>query len=125
MRSPDRVIQGDYLHRWHLIPKNRFLNLYLHNFNRPDASTHAHAHDHPWWSVTLVLKGWYVEEQRSGDRKRICPFLLRFRPAMLAHRVSAVSPEGCWTLFITGRKRREWGFWVGEKWVSHEDYRAR
>ena len=123
MRTPDRVIQGDYLHRWHLVPKNRFLNVYLHRFKNPDASPHTH--DHPWWSITLVLKGWYVEEQHCGYKKRIRLFFLRFRPATLAHRVADVSPEGCWTLFVTGRKRRDWGFWVGETWVSHEEYLAR
>ena len=120
MKTPDQVIQGEYLHRWHIIPKNRFLNMYLHRFNQPDASPHTH--DHPWWSLTLVLKGWYVEEVRGGYEKQIRPLRLRFRSAKLAHRVAAVSPQGCWTLFVMGRKKRDWGFLVGEDWVSHEDY---
>ena len=33
-----------YLHRWYVIPRNRFLNLYLHKFLRDDEDRALHDH---------------------------------------------------------------------------------
>lgn len=37
----------------------RFVAVRLHIFNRGDESPHLH--DHPWWNVSIVLNGEYVE----------------------------------------------------------------
>jgi hypothetical protein len=66
--KPSRVITLDgvnggerrpYLTRWHLIPRNRWLNLYLHKFVHGDDERALH--DHPWASASLILEGRYIE----------------------------------------------------------------
>lgn len=73
MRPPDFVI-GDasnpYLYRWHLLPKNRWLNVYLHRFLRDDDDRALH--DHPWPFVSVVLNGTYREILRDDMRCRRC-----------------------------------------------------
>lgn len=67
-------------------------------------------HDHAWWYLSLVFAGDYLEW--SGDkvahRKR---WSLKFYPAEHKHRVR-VPVYGAWTLLITGRPTRKWGFWL-------------
>ena len=58
-RQPDRVINSSYLHRWHILPRNRWCNIYLHRFVGDDDDRALH--DHPWWSVSFLLKGAMLE----------------------------------------------------------------
>lgn len=66
--KPSKVITLDgidggerrpYLTRWHLIPRNRWFNLYLHKFVHGDDERALH--DHPWPSASLLLEGRYIE----------------------------------------------------------------
>lgn len=129
---PHQVIGDDpadpYLLRWYVIPRNPLINVYLHKFMRDDIDTALH--DHPWWFVSLILRGGYIEYGESADRKStaLCrtsvfdvrsPFWRRciaYRRATTRHRVALPhSPDGgrqpCWTLIVTGRNSRTWGFW--------------
>lgn len=148
MREPDLIIGGaanPYLLRWWVIPRNRFFNIYLHKIVRDDDDRALH--DHPWWSISLCLKGKMCEvaarrsiyqngkwEYDATDTERhiIRRFQIRIRPAKLAHRlVLAKNKDGfdeygfpakefykpCWTLFITGPKIREWGFHCPQGWT--------
>ena len=122
-RGPDVTIGGQadpYLRRWWLLPRNRFLNVYLHQFLRSDDDRALH--DHPWlFNLSVLLSGEYVEHtirvggvavrthRKAGDWK------LRFGAA--PHRIELLLlsprypiPMPCWTLFITGPRVREWGF---------------
>ena len=113
MRKPDRIINKDYLSRWHLIPKNRFFNIYLHKFVGSDNDRALH--DHPWWSVSFLLKGELIEVLKETPLTKELRFIGKYRPylrpAELAHRMVLIGDEA-WTLFITGPKIREWGFWT-------------
>lgn len=119
---PSRYIGGNvrpYMLRWHLIPRNRWFNVYLHKFLRDDDDRAMH--DHPWWFVSIMLAGSYLEHTEAGDVRRRRPSVA-FRSATHRHRVeltkdSAGDPIPCWTLFITGRKVREWGFWCPRGFV--------
>lgn len=66
--KPSKVIMLDgidggpkrkYLVRWHMIPRNRFFNVYLHFFVHGDDDRALH--DHPWRSWSLLLDGRYRE----------------------------------------------------------------
>lgn len=66
--KPSKVIMLDgidggprrpYLTRWHIIPRNRWFNLYLHKFVHGDDDRALH--DHPWASASLILDGRYIE----------------------------------------------------------------
>ena len=61
-RPPDFIVGGKedpYMLRWWIIPRNRWFNVYLHNFLRSD-DDRAH-HDHPWWNFSILLRGEYTE----------------------------------------------------------------
>ena len=126
-REPDFVIGGadrPYLRRWWVIPRNRWFNVYLHHFLRSDDDRALH--DHPWWNVSILLRGSYIE-MLPGDRPvRRRPFRPVGRRATAAHRVMLDhGPRGLepvWTLFITGPRIRDWGFWCGTRWVHWQDF---
>jgi len=125
-REPDFIVGGEdnpYLRRWWLIPRNRFFNIYLHHFMRDDDDRALH--DHPWWNLSILLKGRYIEhtinagginvrtERRAGQFK--------FRSAKSAHRIEL--PDGpCWTLFITGPRIRDCGFHCRHGWVPWQKF---
>ena len=114
--KPDFQIPG-YLNRWHLIPRNKWFNVYLHQFIGPDPS--AAWHDHPWWNLTIKLRGDYVETG-NGVRRMLDERVILRRPTS-AHKIVDIDAP-CWTLFITGPVVRNWGFWVNGEWVKHTDY---
>lgn len=121
-REPDFIVgckDDPYLLRWHLIPRNRFFNVYLHKFLRDDDDRAVH--DHPWWSLSfssadyleLVGEAQGYKVEKLVERQRFHPV---FRKATHKHRIilfkdTERKPIPFWTLFITGPKVREWGFW--------------
>lgn len=113
MRQPDLIIGVNYLHRWYVIPRNRFFNIYLHKFMSDDDDRALH--DHPWWSLSILLKGEIKEHQ--FNRVRLIPrFLPVVRSAKFSHRLELVQGP-VWTLFITGPRIRQWGFHCPKGWI--------
>ena len=131
MFKPKQIIGDNYLTRWYLVPKNRFFNVYLHKFAADDDDRALH--DHPWWSVSFLLKGTiselaysetdlYLPFEKRFPKKNNARWLLPFfRSAEYSHRVILHS-ETAWTLFVTGPKSREWGFHCPKGWVHWEDF---
>lgn len=118
MKQPNITIGGDYLWRWYLIPRNRFFNVYLHRFGRSDDDRALH--DHPWYSVSLLLKGEMIEH--SFKRVRHIPrWLPIFRTAKFAHRLELVKGP-VWTVFITGPRVRSWGFYCPKSWRHWREF---
>jgi hypothetical protein len=133
--EPDLTIGENgvpYLHRWHLIPRMKVGNLYLHI--QVGSDPQRPLHDHPWDNMTNILRGGYDEiweplpwlhvgygtprattrQLRQGD--------VVFRKAGEAHRL--LLPEGTpytMTLFFTGPVVREWGFWFKDGWRSSDE----
>ena len=125
-REPDFFIGGQenpYLLRWWVIPRNRFFNVYLHKFLRDDDDRALH--DHPWVSVSVTLRGGYVEHTGGGVRRRKAGGVV-FRPARLAHRIELLRDgdraSPAWTLFITGPRIREWGFHCPRGWIHWREF---
>lgn len=113
---PGRAIShenGPYLSRFTLTETDTGGHVYLHFFHRSDADLELH--NHPWAGTSLILTGGYREERRfrGGIETRI------FRPGDVNvlmpdtfHRVDLLDPAaGCWTLFVTGQRVQDWGFW--------------
>lgn len=73
-------------------------------------------HDHPWWFLTFVVKGWYADIGPEGKYYLKAP-AIRFRPASHKHTVFP-GPDGAWTILITGRPLRKWGFYKGGKFIK-------
>jgi hypothetical protein len=119
-----------YLTRYRIM-RNRWFRLFVHNIHLPDEDRHPH--NHPWpTAFSIILRGGYSEftdcsrewmtrllswrryHYNAGDVAAAA-----FGPDMY-HRITFVKPN-TWTLFIAGRRTREWGFLVqGE----HVDYRV-
>lgn len=120
-RPPDFVVGGNddpYLRRWWLIPRNRFFNIYLHHFLRSDDDRALH--DHPWWNLSVLLDGRYVEHTIAAGGVNVrtlrCAGQMKFRNAESAHRIE-LTDGPCWTFFVTGPRIREWGFHCRLGWV--------
>ncbi|MEP7150066.1 MAG: hypothetical protein ABI857_14395 [Acidobacteriota bacterium] len=129
---PHFVIGGEgdpYMLRWYVIPRNRRLNIYVHKFLRDDDDRALH--DHPWWFVSLILKGGYVEVTDKGPVTRD-RWSLAFRPATHRHRVElhrVIEPWAgltvripAWTIVVTGRSSRTWGFWCPKGFVPWHEF---
>ncbi len=117
-RSADEIIGERYLHRWFLIRKPGRINLYLHKYLGSDDDRALH--DHPWRSLSLLLWG-HLEEHTPNGVKRIYPFIPKYRSAQYTHRIVLKSPFAI-TLFLTGRKQREWGFHCPKGWVHWREF---
>lgn len=128
-RPPDVVIGGHehpYLPRWYIIPRNRFLNIYLHQFLRSDDDRALHCH--PWANLSVLLEGEYAEhtiEQGGVNQKRVVragEYRIRWT-GRLAHRIE-LHNGSCWTLFVTGPRYREWGFHCVQGWRHWKEFTA-
>lgn len=128
-REPDKVIGVGYLERWHVIPRNRYFNVYLHKFSGSDDDRALH--DHPWCSLSFLLHGELVEvtnryhqvENVISNRWRIKRWRPVFRSAEYPYRL--ILPPRCdaaWTLFITGPRKRHWGFLCPQGWRHWSDF---
>ena len=127
----DRINNEPYLERYYLFLKDRKhfpFNVFLHRFLKSDPDD---VHDHPWPYATLILKGGYYEwvpqfnnkGQKIGEIARWCgPGSFRTANANSFHRIELDPSVDCWTLFIPGPQKREWGFLVNNLWTNHEDY---
>lgn len=125
-RPPDFIIgepERPYLLRWFVIPRNRFFNIYLHNFCRSDDDRALH--DHPWLNLSILLKGEYVEHTIPAGginiRKRYTAGAFKFRRARAAHRIE-LDQGPSWSLFITGPRLREWGFHCPHGWKHWQEF---
>lgn len=114
-RSPDFVVgtqEDPYLYRWWFIPRNKWFNIYIHEFKRSDDDFALH--DHPWMNLSILVEGRYIEhtiaaggihhkvERKAGE--------VKLRRATAAHRIELIEGERVRTVFITGPATRTWGF---------------
>ena len=105
-----------YLRRWAI--NFGLFSIRIHYWHSGDDPRYFH--DHPWWFVTLVLKGSYSDVTEHG-RERMTPGTIRYRGALHRHTVD-VAKGGCWTFMITGPAVRLWGFWVNGKFKKSNKF---
>ena len=122
MMPPDFSIGAPvYLNRWWIIPRNEVQNVYLHQGLRDDDDRALH--DHPWDNQSYVIKGRYREITPDGSFIREAGELV-CREATDAHRLELVNGEPFVSLFFTGPKVREWGFYCPKGWIHWRDFTA-
>jgi hypothetical protein len=129
-----------YLWRFTLM-RLPFVCIYFHSFAGSDDVCQ---HDHPWPFVSFVLRGGYwewVRAELAAPRDLRCagdfielpdgrismrvwrrPGSVLFRPAIFLHRIEPVVGKPCWSLVITGRRVREWGFLTVFGWMHWKNY---
>jgi len=119
-RLPCRIISDGgrpYLERYY-IGTVFGTRIYLHRFVASDPDRGLH--DHPWrWAFSLILCGWYYEENRYGMRKvRWFNWLtgdsfhrvILFGPSS-GDLLDYETPTQVWTLFFHRAERaKPWGF---------------
>jgi hypothetical protein len=127
----DRQSAEPYLERHYIFLRDRTwfpFNVFLHKFLKSDPDD---VHDHPWPYATLILKGGYWEwiPQFNSKGEKVGeisywrkPGHFRTCSANSFHRIELDPNVECWTLFMPGPHRREWGFLVNNKWIQHEQY---
>lgn len=127
----DRESNEPYLERYYLFLKDRKhfpFNVFLHKFLKSDPDD---LHDHPWSYATIILKGGYYEWIPTYDTKgrkltEVAvwrgPGSYRVSSADSFHRIELDPAVTCWTLFMPGPQRRDWGFMVRDTWVQWEKY---
>jgi hypothetical protein len=132
--KPHFIIGDRYLLRWYVIPRNPWLNVYLHKFLHDDEDRALH--DHPWWFLSIMVWGKYREivpfpahgKGHYHHVERSAPSVA-FRSAAHAHRVVLKrdyrdQPKPCWTLVMTGRVTRDWGFLCPQGWRHWKEFTA-
>lgn len=113
-----------YLHRWTLVKAGALFSIYLHKFVGDDWSLDFHDHPKRFWSIRL--RGWYEEHTFNGYRREVrlyrAPWFRTFAATHI-HRLTGPTPERpCWTVVITGRAVRHWGFWNRGTWLPWRTY---
>lgn len=108
-----------YLNRWRLLSLWGGRKVYLHHFKGSDWSRNLH--DHPKTFVSIGLRGGYVEQTPMGIRRWVAPWFRTFPPTHI-HRIRLNRQVGCWTIVMTGRTVREWGFWKDGTWWKWDRY---
>lgn len=120
--EPDEKIERDnkpYLHRWHIVREHGKQNVYLHKFLGDDNDEALH--DHPWSSVSIILNGTYKEITPDGEFIRKTGDVI-FRDEKEPHRIELIHGPA-YSLFITGPKVKEWGFFCDKgfkHWLDFE-----
>lgn len=128
----DRQNDEPYLERYYVFLKDRKyfpFNVFIHKFLKSDPDD---VHDHPWPYATLILKGGYYEwiptfnpftgEKVGETRYWRGPGHFRICGATSYHRIELDPNVTAWTLFMPGPQKREWGFFVKNKWIHNEQY---
>ena len=127
----DRQSNEPYLERYYVFLKDRTwfpFNIFIHKFLKSDPDD---VHDHPWPYATLILKGGYWEwvPQFSSLGNKVGevahwrgPGHFRICSATSFHRIELDPTVECWTMFMPGPQRREWGFLVRGQWIHNEQY---
>ena len=115
-RRPHQIVgpaDDQYLLRWLILPRNRFLNIYLqYKFTASDDPQVLH--DHQWWFASVVRSVHTPTGARVRRRVSVA-----VRPAVFRHRIELPAstrgrPRVCRTLVVTGPKVRRWGFWCAK-----------
>src|SRR5882724_2366940 len=104
-----------YLERW--VVNFRLFSIRLHHWMASDDQRHFH--DHPWWYVSFVLSGSYIDRSLDGDVPRATHSIAAYKAT---HRHSVIIDRPCWTLLFTGRECRVWGFWVNGRFRKRSKY---
>lgn len=134
-----RRADGDiYLDRWG-IGHDKVGRVLVHRMQAPDPGVDLH--DHPWWFVSIVLWGGYLEQRAStrsapalareaerlgiglrGTTGRRRMFSVRTMRLDECHTITQLRRRTCWTLVIGGPRRRVWGFYLPTGWVDEKTY---
>lgn len=129
--SPDLVISPDgnpYLYRWHITPRNLGANVYFHIQVADDPKRPLH--NHPWDNMSVILSGGYKEvlcmSEGEPQMGSVHSYVRNagdtiYRRSGQSHRLEMqYGHPYTMTVFSTGPKVRDWGFWYPQGFVPYE-----
>ena len=131
---------GDYMHRWWLTPSflltkdedgysipyswlPTILKCRVHHIMRADEDRHLH--DHPADNRSIILRGYYDEQDIFGRSNLRAKGQTIFRRAECFHKIAYVSSRGVWTLWFLSERKNDWGFLVEGRKISWKTYLGR
>lgn len=119
-REIDRGPNDKYLTRY-VVFRCKWFSIYIHQFHASDFPV---PHDHPWTWMALPLRTGYIEHFLDGTSVERKPFRPVIRGAREFHWIELKpgSAGKTWTLFITGKVKRDWGFFTKKGWVPNAKY---
>lgn len=135
--KPSEVIGGHadpMLLRWNIFRVWNFPRIFLYKFLRSDDDRAPH--DHPWWFISILLRGTYIEHLNGKIKVRSSPSIA-FRTTKDQHRIELLwhyvdtehygyqagwQAVPTWSIIITGRPVRRWGFWCSDKFVPSREF---
>ena len=85
-------------------------NIFIHRWFRSDSGL---MHDHPRWTITIVLTGHFIEELPK-KRRWLSPGSVVFRSHNSVHKIIIPKGQKVRTVFITGRRRWRQHYYNGE-----------
>lgn len=128
---PDERIEDEYVQRWWLAKieaehdfgrlgelkdhtrKTDGYKMYLHRISGSDKPI---MHDHSSPNASLILEGEVIEHTPIGSHVRRAGDIV-YRRAEELHRLELMT-RPAWTLFLTGKRIREWGFMLPDgRWM--------
>lgn len=125
-----------YLNRWS-VTSDRLGGVMLHRMDAPDPGVDLH--DHPWWFVSIILWGGYIEERADirnacaraetvepsrGDRVTRKWLSARTMRLDECHTITRLRRKTSWSLVIKGPRRRGWGFYLPGGYLDEARYDA-
>ena len=119
--------------------EGNLLGVYVHLFHRSDEDRARH--DHPRDNVSVLIRNSYTEHMQVAPIVTcfdppviVCrrdPGDVVFRRAATAHRVELDMGNGVprqpvqvVSVFVTGPKKRDWGFWCENGWRPWREFTA-
>lgn len=121
-RNITREDSSIYMTRWYIFDC-KFFGIKLHKIVMSDYDC---CHDHPWDFISIILKGGYVEHTEikstliEKESRIYHPGSILFRKAEHRHKLEIHQP--CWTLVLTLKRRRKWGFWTSKGWIHWKNF---
>ncbi len=114
-----------YMDRWRF--DTPLVSVFLHAIRLPDKDPNPHTHPFSW-SLSLILKGAYVEHRGAHGEEVRTLRAGRFNRILgdTIHRIDSTrDAKPVWTLFIAGKPHgRGWGFVVDGEYQDHKPYLA-
>lgn len=116
IKSKDGVL---HFRRWRIL-STPIISIYIHRIYKEDQDPYLH--DHPWNYFGLIINGSYTE-QTPNKLNVLMPGAFAFKKATDFHKIQKLNTDSVTTLFITGRRIREWGYKIYGYWVPNQYYR--
>lgn len=111
--NPNGVAPGRHFNR---PPWWRPFNILLHHWK---AAHREEMHDHPRWSITIVLRGRLIEHTPWKSRQ-LKPGSVVFRTRKAIHAFEMLPGDEPWTLFIVGRRNHPQNGFIVKPFSDYE-----